>query len=74
MNGFKGENPAEDLRDAARLIDQSMVWSATPQGHEYWRAVNKNLRENADKVAKSASCKKEIEELKKRIAELEERC
>lgn len=43
-------SPVKGLRDrsavqrAIKDIDQGLTWNDTPQGHEYWRTVGRNLR------------------------------
>lgn len=38
------------------IIDLSFTWSNTPQGHDYWKKINKKWRDRAYKIFKRISC------------------
>lgn len=49
-------------------------WHSSHEGHEYWSDVAKKLAGYMREAERAGECKAEIEALKKRIAELEQRC
>lgn len=41
---------ADRVREMARLIDSTMYWDKTPQGHRFWENVKDQLQANADLI------------------------
>lgn len=55
-------------------IYNAFDWQSSDEGHDYWKHVVDNLDRYQRLAHKSSECKDEIEELKRRLAELEGRC
>jgi hypothetical protein len=64
----------ECLEKAVAGLGSAFHWDSSDEGFQYWRDVMEKLERYRDQARKSGSCRKEIEELKKKIAELEQRC
>lgn len=47
MTAFTHKHAGDNLRDAAELINNSMDWESTPEGHDHWVDIYLKLLERA---------------------------
>lgn len=64
----------DNLTKAIDAISSAFHWGSSDEGHGYWQSVVEKLEGYRSLARKGDSCRQEIAELKKRIAELELRC
>jgi hypothetical protein len=74
MTYFHDPNASDKLRKASELILESFQWYSSPEGQDYWQNIRNKLLEMSKDAASKESCNQEIAALKKRIAEIEDRC
>ena len=71
------EYPARPAGEAGRArklaadLEGAFVWSATPQGHDYWRGVTEALFETAEHFEQQAARSAKASALRAEVAELE---
>jgi hypothetical protein len=64
----------DQLRKAIDGLGCAFTWSASDEGIDYWQEVMNRLEKYKALAMKEDSCRSEIAELKRRLAELEGRC
>jgi len=62
------------LEQAIDGLSSAFLWSDSDEGRQFWEDVEAKLMRYAKETEKREDCQREIESLKRRLAELEQRC